>query len=69
MKTTPLTEQFDYDAFQSHYRGSVVCLFLINQAGVLTVCTADDGPTPRAGQTLVSLVDPVEPPAEEASDG
>lgn len=69
VKATPLTEQFDFEAFRSHYKGSAVPLFLIGEGGALTVCTAADAPTPRPGQTLVSLVDPVEPPAEETSDG
>ncbi|MFH1267289.1 MAG: sodium:proton antiporter [Planctomycetota bacterium] len=60
VKATPLTEEFDYEAFQSHYGGNAVCLFLIGESGDLTICTAADAPAPQPGHTLISLVDPVE---------
>lgn len=60
VKKTPLTKEFDYQAFQAHYGDSAVPLFVIEATGNLLVCTAGDKPLPKSGQTLISLVDPVE---------
>lgn len=60
VKTTSLTEEFDYDAFQAFYGEEAIPLFLINETGALMLFTMDKPPKPRPGQTLISLVNPVE---------
>lgn len=60
IKTTMLSEEFDYDAFQALYRETAIPLFLVNEAGDLMVFAMDHSLTPRPGQTLIALVDPVE---------
>lgn len=58
VKTTTLTDEFDYGAFGDHYGDSAVILFSRDAAGKLTVSTADAPVTPGPGDTLISLVDP-----------
>lgn len=57
VKKTGLTDEFDYRAFCDLYGDSALVLFVIEGSGKLTVCTADNRPTPQPGQTLISLVD------------
>ncbi len=59
VKTTKLTQEFDYNAFQALYDDAVP-LFLITQNGNLVVFTKDNPPSPQPGQTLISLVTPIE---------
>lgn len=73
VKATPLSEEFDYAAFQSLYGETAVPLFVISEAGRLTVVTADQSPRPLPGQTLISLVQPEadqpdQPPAAPADE-
>ncbi len=56
VKATPLTEEFDYAAFQARYRDSAVPLLIVTANGRLSVMTADDPPAPVAGQTVISLL-------------
>lgn len=58
IKVTPLSEQFNYEAFQAHYGDNAIPLFLITEARRLLVFTTDHTLQPEAGQTLVSLVLP-----------
>lgn len=60
IKTTKLTQEFDYDAFRKLYGEEAIPLFTIAQNGNLVVFTKDSPPTPRPGQTLISLVDSVD---------
>jgi hypothetical protein len=60
IKTTKLTQEFDYDAFRKLYGEEAIPLFTIAQNGNLVVFTKDSPPTPRPGQTLISLVDAVD---------
>ena len=60
IKTTSLTDEFDYGDFQAFYIEAVIPLFLIDPAGNLMVFATDNPLTPQPGQTLISLVDPVE---------
>jgi len=60
IKATPLTPQFDYDAFKVYYGDTAVPLFLIDENGRLVIFTTDSQPKPRPGQKLISLVDAVE---------
>ncbi len=66
VKATGLSDEFDYQAFRNLYGDSAVVLFVVEESGQLTVSTVDNPVTPRPGQTLISLVDPVEPaPADK----
>ena len=58
VKKTQITEEFDYDAFVEIYGQSAIPLFIITENKELKVYTTDKKPTPRAGQTLISLVGP-----------
>jgi NhaP-type Na+/H+ or K+/H+ antiporter len=60
IKTTKLTQEFDYDAFRKLYGEEAIPLFTIAQNGNLVVFTKDSPPTPRPGHTLISLVDSVD---------
>ncbi len=63
IKSTSLTEEFGYDAFQAHYANKAVPLFLISQNGNLTVFTANNSPQPQPGQKLISIIPGAETPA------
>jgi hypothetical protein len=57
VKRTHLTDDFDYNAFQSMYGDKAIPLFLAGKGGEELVVYAEDNvPTPKPGQTLVSLV-------------
>jgi hypothetical protein len=60
VKSNRMTEEFDFDDFQSKYGDSAMPLFLITDTGDLRVFTADSQPTPRVGHLLISLVTPVD---------
>ena len=55
VKTTRLTKEFDYAAFQALHGESVLPLFLIRAGGEVALFTADSPPTPQAGDVLISL--------------
>ena len=57
IKTTNLTDEFDFNAFRSQHGESALPLFLVTETGKLVVVTADKNIAPRAGQTLVALID------------
>ena len=63
IKTTSLTEEFDYDDFQAHRASKTIPLFLISQNGNLTVFTMDNPPKPQPGQKLISIIPGTETPA------
>ncbi len=65
IKMVKLTREFPYEAFRRYYGPTAIPLFLVEESGRLTVLTADNGTTPRAGQTLIALVDPVAEPRVE----
>jgi len=67
IKTTSLTEKFDYDAFQTYYGEAAVPLFLVDQNGNLVVFTTDNQPKPQPGQKLISLIESDKP--EEQRQG
>ena len=56
IKTTGLSEQFDYEAFQAYYHDSALPLFVISSNGDLQVWTAKQPLSPAPGQRLVSLI-------------
>jgi hypothetical protein len=55
VKTTHLTKEFDYAAFQALHGESVLPLFLIRAGGEVALFTAENPPTPQAGEVLISL--------------
>ncbi len=57
LKKTPLTDEFNYDSFQSLYGEKALPLFIIKENGELVVLASDNTPTPLPGQSLISLVD------------
>ncbi|MBC8356772.1 MAG: cation:proton antiporter [Planctomycetes bacterium] len=59
IKTTKLTDEFDYEDFQSRYGASVVLLFIIDEARKLDVCTLETPTVPKPGQTIIALVEPI----------
>jgi NhaP-type Na+/H+ or K+/H+ antiporter len=60
IKTTNLTEDFDFDSFKTHYGEAAVPLFLVDQNGNLSVFTTDNPPKPQSGQKLISLINPAD---------
>ncbi|MFZ5981262.1 MAG: cation:proton antiporter [Candidatus Zixiibacteriota bacterium] len=56
VKKNLITEEFDYDRFQSRHNGNAIPLFIITESRKLHIYTTDDHPVPRIGQTLVSIV-------------
>jgi NhaP-type Na+/H+ or K+/H+ antiporter len=60
LKSTPLSEEFDYQDFRKHYKNSYIPLFLVDEDGNLTVIATDNTPTPEPGQTLISLTKKIE---------
>ena len=60
IKSTKLSEEFDYAAFRAHYRDSVLPLVSITRARAIYVYTVDRERVPQPGEVLISLV-----PAEQ----
>lgn len=58
VRRTPLSEDFDFGAFEARYGRSAIHMFLIDTNGALSVVTAERRPAPRVGQTLISLITP-----------
>jgi hypothetical protein len=56
-KTTKLSEEFGYEDFLNRHGESALPLFLIDEDGQLQVMTVHDEPEPKAGPTLVALID------------
>ncbi len=56
VKTTRITEKFNYAAFRRMYGESAVPMFVIGEEGELSVVTVESSARPQAGQTLFSLV-------------
>ncbi len=64
VKSTTLSEEFDYEDFVAMYGEDALRLFIVTEAGELNVVSADATPTVKAGQTLISLVDPAKAEGE-----
>ena len=62
IKRTKITEEFTYEQFRELYGPSAFVLFVKDEFGKLTVCSADAPSEPKPGQTVIALVDPVDPP-------
>ncbi len=56
IKTTSLSDQFDYDAFQTYYQNAAWPLFVITESGGLSVWTTEQPLSPAPGQRIVSLI-------------
>lgn len=56
IKRTNLTEEFTYQDFIERYGESAIPLFIL-RGGDVSIMTVANPPTPKAGQTLISLVD------------
>ncbi|UUO08359.1 cation:proton antiporter [Blastopirellula sp. J2-11] len=69
IKKTSLTAEFTYADFLKRYGDSALVLFVIDEGKKLDVRTAESTSTPKPGQSLIALVDPVKPVAEEADAG
>jgi NhaP-type Na+/H+ or K+/H+ antiporter len=61
IKTTKLTDEFTYEAFQDMHGDAAVPLFIISAGNALQAVTADSTPKPTAGQRIVSLMNEPEP--------
>jgi CPA1 family monovalent cation:H+ antiporter len=57
VKKTQLTESFTWEDFGKLYGDSAVLMFIVTEDKRLHVCTADDKVTPKAGQTVIAIVD------------
>ena len=60
VKRVKLTEEFGYADFLKVYGTQGVPLFSIDSSGNIVIFTTDNGETPRAGQTLIALVKPLQ---------
>lgn len=58
IKATPLTEQFNFNAFKSLYGEGAVPLFTVSASNKVSIFTADRRPSPVPGDTLISLLRP-----------
>lgn len=70
VETITLTEDMDYQAYQSQHGNQAIPLFLVSGRQKLIIYTTESQPTPKPGQTLISLVPPgavAEPVAEAAN--
>ena len=56
VRKTHLTSAFDYRQFQAKNAGNVVPLFTVDETGQVSLMTTDTNATPRAGQSVVSLM-------------
>lgn len=63
VRTTRLTEKFDFGAYRARYGDSALPLFLVSEERALAIFTVNDPPAPRPGQTLISLVEGDRPEA------
>jgi len=57
VKTTRLTEQFNYEQFTAQYADAALPLLIIHETGNITVLTAKQPPTPIPGDAIVFLLD------------
>jgi hypothetical protein len=60
IKRTKLTDEFDFAAFQAYYGNDALPLFSVKESGDIVIYTTTSAPSPKPGQTLISLVDPVD---------
>ncbi len=66
IKPTQLTEEFSMASFRDHYGDEAIPLFVVTEAGRLTVITSDQQVAPKPGDTLISLVTAPQPTGDRA---
>ncbi len=59
-KKTKLTEESDFEAYRQRYGDTAIPLFLVKESGDTVVFGTESMPALKTGQTLISLVDPVD---------
>jgi len=59
VKKNSITDEFTFEKFKGMYGESALPLFVITESRSLTVCTAANPASPRSGQALISVVDPL----------
>jgi len=57
VKKTTISEEFTYQDFQETHGESATLLFVITETNKLRVVTAEDSIIPKAGQTIIALID------------
>jgi NhaP-type Na+/H+ or K+/H+ antiporter len=57
VKKTRITEEFSYDDLKARYGPGTLPLVIITESGNLQIVSAEHRPTPRAGDTLLSIID------------
>ena len=60
IKKNRMTEEFDYEAFRQKYGQDALTIALISETGELQIATANKRLSPRPGQTIFSVVDPIQ---------
>lgn len=55
VKSTRLSEEFDYNAFKSYYKDRAIPMFLITEPKRLMVFTTDTKLEPKPGHTIIAL--------------
>jgi NhaP-type Na+/H+ or K+/H+ antiporter len=58
IKKTKITNAFSWHELQRHYGFTASPMFVITERNSLAICTADEYIEPKAGQTVIALVDP-----------
>jgi hypothetical protein len=59
-KKNKMTEEFGYEAFRQKYGPDAITVALITETGELQISTAVNSLSPKVGQTIISVVDPVD---------
>jgi NhaP-type Na+/H+ or K+/H+ antiporter len=57
VKATTLTDEFTYEDFRLRYGDSAIVMFVIDEAKKLEICTLERPAEPKAGQTIIALVE------------
>jgi CPA1 family monovalent cation:H+ antiporter len=68
IKSTKLTDEFTYEDFQQRYGDSAIALFVIDEASQLEICTVEAPVVPKAGQTIIALVESISGVAAETDE-
>ncbi len=56
VRTTPLTDKFDYRQFKAQYQDQAIPLFLLSKTGSIEIFTDEARTDPLPGQSIISLV-------------
>ena len=56
IKTSKLTEEFNYESYLKHYNNDVFILFIITEDKQLNVVTADMNLNPKPNQSIIAIV-------------